>query len=148
MNPSIQSFDPKIHTEVKYFILDTWKEFGYYYEAVTDADLDDPQKYYIESGGMFYVLLDNNKIIGTIGILNPGNNIAELKRLYVDKSFRNKGYGSQLIDKAIQFCKETGFKTIKLNSDRIFEDAHKLYIQKGFKIVKEDNEDFYMELPI
>lgn len=144
----MHSFDPKTSSDVKYFILDTWKEFGYFYEAESDFDLDDPYKYYIETGGMFYVLKNDETIIGTIGIKNLGNSTAGLRRLYVDKSFRNKGYGSQLIDRAIQFCKENKFIKIELNSDKIFEDAHKLYMQKGFKIVKEDNEDFYMELSL
>ena len=110
-----------------------------------DPDLDNPDDFYIKPGGMFYIIKDEDEIIGTIGIINRGNNLAEFKRFYVDPSYRGKGYGSKLLKKAIEFCKENKFKKIEFESGKKFKDAHKFYQKRGFKIVKEDERGFYME---
>ncbi|MBQ9011097.1 MAG: hypothetical protein IJ093_00400, partial [Bacilli bacterium] len=45
-------------------------------------DVLDINNYYIKNNGIFYIALDNNKIIGTIALENKGN-IGILKRFYV-----------------------------------------------------------------
>jgi ribosomal protein S18 acetylase RimI-like enzyme len=146
MNLKVQEYTLQDKKHVKDFILETWKEFpDYYYDAARDYDLDDPQQYYIKGGGMFYVIKDGNRVVGTIGVVNTGNKRAELKRLYVAKEYRGYSFGSQLIDTAIAFCQKNDFSIIEFETDKIFEKAHMLYIKRGFKIVKETEYSYFME---
>lgn len=141
----IEQFVPKYQEAVRDFILDAWKEFGFTYVPKEDADLDNVQKHYLDNRGMFYILRDGNKVMGTIGIIAKPGNITELKRLYVDKSLRGNGFGSQLVGQAIEFSRKNKFSKIELDTNKIFKKAHDLYQTKGFSITKEDDQDFYME---
>lgn len=144
MNPVISQYSFLDKLDVKSVILNTLKDFGFDYNPVYDYDLEDPNKYYIEKGGMFYVLKINNKIVGTVAIINKGKT-AELKRLYVDKNYQGKKFGSMLIDKAIQFSKDNGFSKLELETNKKFNKAHILYQRRGFKTVREDYRSYYME---
>lgn len=145
MSPTIELFTPKFQKPTKDFILNTWKEFGFTYESEEDFDLDDIQKHYIDNRGIFYILRVGDKVMGTIGVIARPENVVELTRLYVDKSQQGKGFGSQLVEKVIEFSKNKGFNKIELNTNKIFQKAHYLYQNKGFKITKEDNQDYWME---
>lgn len=125
-------------------VLRGYEVFGFRYISQYDFDLDDLKKYYIESGGIFYVLEIDRRIVGTIAVIKK-ENTAELKRWYVDKDFQGKGYGSKLLDKAILFCKENGINKIEFETNKKFVKAHLLYKKRGFKIVREDDRSFYME---
>jgi len=145
-NIHLTQFSPTGQNAAKEFILETWKEFpGYYYDPKLDFDLDAIEEYYVKPGGMFYLLKDADKIIGTIGVINKGNHIAEFKRMYVDKNYRGKKLGSKLFDTAIYFVENNGFIKVAFQTDRIFEKAHKLYLSRGFQIIDENTEEFFME---
>ncbi len=145
MNVTVEKFSPEEQAQTRSFILRLWKEFKFIYIKKLDYDLDDIQSFYVETGGIFYVLKDGNKVIGTIAVINKGNHIAELKRLYIDKPYRGNGYGSKLVDEAIEFCNDNEFIKIEFETDKIFKKAHLLYKKRGFKIIKENQESFYME---
>jgi GNAT superfamily N-acetyltransferase len=51
----------------------------------------------------------------------------------VDLKSRKKGYGSELLDKAIAFCREKGYKHIYFRCTDRMKDAMNLCIKKGFK---------------
>lgn len=144
MNPVISKFSVTDLPDVKKVIFDSLKDFGFDYNPVYDFDLEDPNKYYIEKGGIFYVLKVDNKLVGTVAVINKGK-IAELKRLYIDKNFRGKKLGSMLINRAIQFCQDNGFSKLELETNKKFTQAHLLYQRRGFIVVKEDDRSYYME---
>ncbi len=145
MSPIIEQFAPSYQEATRDFIIDTWKEFGFTYESEEDADLDDFQKHYLDKKGMFYILRDGDKILGSIGVIAKSSEVSELTRLYVDKSVQGNGYGSKLVDQAIEFSQKNGFKIIEINTNKIFRKAHALYVRKGFHITKEDRQDYWME---
>lgn len=132
---------------VKKLVLDGLSEFGFSYTPSLDYDLTDPQTHYIQTGGMFYVLLIDGTIRGTVGIKHEGKT-AEVKRLYVAKQFQGKGYGAKLLDTAIQFCKDHTYQKIILETNKKFEKAHMLYKKRGFIMVHEDDSSYYMEKEI
>lgn len=145
MNPTFHRYRPSDQQAVKDFVINSWKEFGFTYIKKLDYDLDDPGAYYLTPGGMFFVLKDQEKIIGTIGIINKGKGIAEFKRLYIDMAYRGKKLGSLLVDTAIAFCRDNNFHKIEFETNKIFTVAHTLYQKRGFTIVEEDTLSFYME---
>ncbi len=141
----LEEYTPDKREKVKDFILHTWKEFGFVYMPEFDQDLDDPEKFYIQPGGMFYILREGDIIIGTIGIINKGESYIELKRFYVHIEHRGKGYGTRLLEKALEFCRQHGKNKIEFETGKAFTQGHAFYIHKGFKIVNEDKESYYME---
>lgn len=134
----ISIFDSDLQPEVKTFVLGVLSEFGFKFDPKLDYDLDDPQKYYHGSGGIFYVASHNGKIVGTVAV-RIKDGIPVLKRFYVARESRGKGIGSMLFDKAIAYCKEKKYKKITLDTNNKFCDAFEMYKKKGFKTVKKDN---------
>jgi len=108
---------------------------------------------YKKLNGMFWLLIDeNNDVVGTIAIKrdDSNNSFGILKRFYVDKQLRNKGLGSKLFNKVIDFCKINKIDIIKLNNDSIkMSSGNSFYIKKGFKeIIKRKDGYVSMELKI
>lgn len=61
------------------------------------------------------------------------------KIIYIDDlstlpEYRGKGYGGQLLDYIHQLARETGKAAVHLDSGYIRNDAHRLYLNKGYKL--------------
>jgi hypothetical protein len=50
-----------------------------------------------------------------------------------------------LFTKALEFCKNSAFKKVEFETDKTLTQGHAFYLKHGFKIVKEDEESYYME---
>lgn len=125
----------KLDNKIKKFITEIlFKEF----KQPKNFERPDLQDFslYEKSGGMFWLLTDGNNILGTIAIKidNSNQNCGVLKRFYIDKTIRNKGFGSQLFNKVLDFCKIKKINLIKLNNDSVkMSNGNNFYIKKGFK---------------
>lgn len=145
MNIIISEYTASDQKDAKQVVLNSFRDFGFEYHEEWDSDLEDPKKHYIDLGGMFFVLKVDGKIVGTVAIVNKGNNRAEFKRFYLNKRYQGKGLGSTLFDTAIAYCKEHGFIKVEFETNKKFTKAHLLYQKRGFKTVKEDKRSYYME---
>ncbi len=61
------------------------------------------------------------------------------KHFYIDDlatltAYRKKGFGALLLDYVFAIAKQNGFKKVTLDSGHHRFDAHRLYLNKGFKI--------------
>lgn len=59
--------------------------------------------------------------------------IGEIKRMYVDPSFRRRGAGRALLQSLLDVAKEAGYARVRLDSPKFMEAAHALYRSAGFK---------------
>ncbi len=76
----------------------------------------------------------NDKIACGIGCLKRINEeTGEIKRMYVDPSFRKIGAGRAVLESLLNAAKETGYKNVRLDSPKFMETAHLLYRSFGFK---------------
>ncbi len=113
-------------------------------------DLININDYYIKKGGIFYLALYNNTVIGTIGLENQGN-IGIVKRFYVEKKFQKLGIGNRLLKKIEKFIEEkTNIKKTILVCNKMLKNAHRFYHKHGYRKVKKleyeikvDNMDEY-----
>ena len=144
MNVKVVPYNPLDQQGVKEVVLKGFKEFGFNYNPKYDSDLDNPSTYF-NSGGSFFVLKNDAKVIGTIAVINKGDSIAELKRMYVDKDYQKRGYGSLLFNKALDFCRRHNFKKLEFETNKKFTEAHEFYKKRGCEIVDEDERSYYME---
>ena len=122
--------------EVTKLIFDILEEYGLKTDPIkTDSDIQDIETNYINRNGSFDLLLDESgKIIATIGIYNIDNNICELRKMYLLKSERGKGFGKKLLDYAIEKAKSLGYKKIILETASALKEAIGLYEKYGFTL--------------
>ena len=85
-----------------------------------------------------WVIKNGNRLVasGAISIVSfvpvpndTNHNIAYLHSMYTEKDFRGRKYAQQIIERAIQYCKENGINRVILNAS----DAGKpIYEKLGF----------------
>lgn len=89
-------------------------------------------KFTVDPKDSFMVIEDNGEIVGTVGVKEDAKDTALLRRLFVDLKHRKRGYGTELLNKAVDFCKEKGYKSIYFRCTDRMADAMKLCLKKGF----------------
>ena len=109
------------------------KEYPFDKSAYSDSDLDKIGEVYGGAKDAFFVVEESDQIVGTVGVKGETNEDALLRRLFVDLKHRKHGYGSRLLEKAMDFCKAKGYKRITFRCTDRMSDAMKLCIKKGFK---------------
>lgn len=108
------------------------REYPFDRSAYSDSDLYDLMGTYNGVRDGFFVLEDAGKIIGTVGIKEDSKEVALLRRLFVEASSRQKGYGSLLMDQALLYCKKKGYHKIVFRTTNRMIQAIELCIKKGF----------------
>lgn len=104
----------------------------------SDPTTDDLYTLFEKAGSVLWVAENNGIPIGCCGIYpTPGlkNNYAELVKFYLDKDFRGKGIGMNLMKLSINSAKEMNYTYIYLESLPIYSRALKLYENSGFKFI-------------
>ncbi|MEP6713528.1 MAG: GNAT family N-acetyltransferase [Ferruginibacter sp.] len=104
-------------------------------------DLEEISSFYQINNGNFWVARSNNKIIGTIALLDLGNNKAALRKMFVAKEYRGKefGAGQLLLDNLTAWATQNSFSEIFLGTTQKFVAAHRFYEKNNFiEISKKD----------
>ena len=111
----------------------------------------------------FYLAYLEFIIIGYLKVNFPlahsekiGNDSLEIERIYIQKSFQGKGYGSMLIQKAIEIAKSKNFNKIWLGVWSKNKKAIRFYENMGFtefdqhifKLGDDEQLDLLLELNI
>ena len=89
------------------------------------------------SRGRVFVLRSPNKIVGMINLLitistAEGGFVLVLEDLIVDKDHRGQGYGTRLLNYAIEFAKKKNFLRITLLTDKPNEKLQEFFARNGF----------------
>lgn len=87
--------------------------------------------------GRIFVLRNDHSIIGMINLLitistAEGGFVLLLEDLVVHRDHRGQGYGTKLLNHALEFAKTKGFTRITLLTDRPNDAAKKFYLSHGF----------------
>lgn len=99
----------------------------------TDADLADIESNYFQKKGFFDVLIDDTgKIVGTVAIYQTDEHLCELRKLYLAKSARGSGQGTNLMGHAIDRARELGYSRMWLETADSLVEAFQLYTRFGF----------------
>jgi GNAT superfamily N-acetyltransferase len=108
-------------------------EYPFDKSAYSDSDLEKIGETYGGKGDAFFVIDEGSQIAGTVGVKMETGDTALLRRLFVDVKRRRHGYGSELIKKAIDFCRKNNYKNICFRCTDRMSDAMKLCVKNGFK---------------
>ena len=89
------------------------------------------------SRGRVFVLRQNGAIVGMINLLftistAEGGFVMLLEDLVIHKKYQGKGYGSRLLQHAIDFAKQKNFLRITLLTDRPENVAQEFFRHYGF----------------
>ena len=101
--------------------------------------LADPGHHFRSHGGEFWVVIDDSNVVRATVALHirssalAGANLAELKSLYVDPTWRRQGWGRRLTLWVMDAARAIRCREIELWSDTRFAAAHALYESLGFK---------------
>lgn len=79
-----------------------------------------------------YMILDDEKPVGVLRYSLFWDNIPFLTLIYIEESYRKKGYGYQAMDFFEREMKEAGFGMILL-STQVDENAQHFYRKLGYK---------------
>lgn len=96
---------------------------------------------YIHSGTIFVAKL-NSKIVGVLVVLNTRPKTMEIMNISVYEDYQNKGIGKQLINKAINYAKESKIKTLEVGTGNSGLVQMILYQKCGFRIIGVDFDYF------
>lgn len=90
------------------------------------------EKFLPPNGRLILAFIDNTACgIGCLKSINE--EIGEIKRMYVDPSFRKIGAGRAILQSLLNAANEAGYKKVRLDSPKFMEAAHSLYQSFGFK---------------
>jgi GNAT superfamily N-acetyltransferase len=89
------------------------------------------------SRGRVFVLRQNGAIVGMINLLftistAEGGFVILLEDLVIHKEYQGKGYGSKLLQHAIDFAKQKNFLRVTLFTDRPENVAQEFFRHHGF----------------
>lgn len=104
--------------------------------AYADSSLDRMTETYESEKAAYFVVEDNERIIGGAGIApleNFDGNVCELQKMYFLSEARGKGLGTAMMDKCLTKAKEFGYEQCYLETMPYMMDAKKLYAKVGFK---------------
>lgn len=135
---SIRPIAPLDNPSLAQIIRSTLAEFGanhpgtVYYDESTDHLFELFQK----PGSIYYVAELAGKILGGGGIF-PSDGLdkdtCELVKMYLLPEGRGQGLGKLLIEKALAFAKEAGYKKVYLETMPELKKAMSVYEKFGFK---------------
>ena len=106
--------------------------------AYEDPEINNMYESYQSNRSIYFVVEENNKILGGAGInqLKNGDvNICELQKMYFHKSIRGRGIGDKMIELCLNFAVVSNYKKCYIETMPNMVDAQKLYIKKGFKYI-------------
>jgi putative acetyltransferase len=106
----------------------------------TDADLQDLDANYLQRGGLFEVIEDEQgNLIGSFGLYPLSETTCELRKMYFIPRARGLGLGKYVLERAIAQARALGFKQIVLETSSKLIAANHLYNKFGFKPVDSDH---------
>ena len=125
-----------------FFVLNkAWIEESWILEESDKKDLLNPGKI-IHNGGQVFFALENQKVIGTVAMINSSDDRFELAKMTVQEDFRGKGIANMLMDECLKFAKENKANEIFLISNDSLTIARNLYDKYGFKEVDLDSQKY------
>ena len=148
-------YNSVIQDKLDTFFAKAFKSCGFLYDPDNmHNDLKNINAVFVDSGGVFWILMQDHEVIGTAGlkIIDYAEKIGELKCMYVFPDFQGKGLGQLLIDKILTESRLIKLKYIRLDVKNSADKAIKLYRKNGFYEIPGYNDNkndvIFMELKI
>jgi len=121
------------------------KEYGYdqTFEAYVASGLAEFVHSFSSDKDRIWLAETNSRIIGSIAIVAHSKMDAQLRWFLVHPDYRELGIGKELLNAALQFCKECKYKTIFLWTTSELMEASHLYTSFGFNKTEEKTHEIW-----
>jgi N-acetylglutamate synthase-like GNAT family acetyltransferase len=141
MSFRIQSFEPKYLNEVTDLIERI--QVGEFSIPIVEGQRKELQSIstsFQKYQGNYWVALFNEKVIGTIAVIDIGHKAFELRDVFLDKDYRGPRYdfAIKLLQTVLEWSKEHDVETIYLGTTLAFKAAHRFYEKYGFNEIKRE----------
>ena len=97
-------------------------------------DLAAIPRFYQQKNGNFWVALCDGQVVGSIGLLDIGNQQVALRKMFVKADFRGSEHGTaqRLLGTMLAWVEQKGVTDIFLGTTDKFLAAHRFYEKNGF----------------
>jgi putative acetyltransferase len=132
---TIEIYTEKYKADIAELILNIQNnEFNVPVTLADQPDLLDIKNFYCKKNGCFWVATDNEKLIGTIALIDIDNDQAALRKMFVHAAYRGKerGVGQLLLDTLLEWCKQKNITEIYLGTVEQLHAAKRFYVKNGF----------------
>jgi N-acetylglutamate synthase-like GNAT family acetyltransferase len=132
----IRPFSPVYEKQVIDLIVAIQRnEFDIPITADDQPDLKNIPEYYQSGNGNFWVALHNDKVVGTVSLLDIGANLVALRKMFVNRDYRGREIGTaqKLLEISLNWAITNGIRKIYLGTTPQFLAAHRFYEKNGFK---------------
>jgi GNAT superfamily N-acetyltransferase len=108
------------------------------YQAIFDAEsmiVHDMETIgiFLPPQGLLYLAFYDGSLAGCACTRTIGDQVAELKRMYVRPGFRRKAIGRSLVSETIAAVRQLDYSVLRLDSAGFMSEAHALYRSMGFR---------------
>jgi ribosomal protein S18 acetylase RimI-like enzyme len=97
-----------------------------------DKELQELDKMYAAPSGGIILCRSGNDFVGSVAVRKIDDEMAELKRMYVQPTFRHKAVGKALLERSLELAKEYKYRVIRLDTLSNMLPAISLYKKYGF----------------
>ncbi|WP_433706957.1 bifunctional helix-turn-helix transcriptional regulator/GNAT family N-acetyltransferase [Paenibacillus illinoisensis] len=89
----------------------------------------------------FWLAEADNEIVGSIAVIGHSDERAQIRWFILHPDYRGMGIGKKLIQDAITYCREKGYRSVFLETTEDQETAIAMYTRQGFVKIKEQEND-------
>ncbi|MDE1465440.1 bifunctional helix-turn-helix transcriptional regulator/GNAT family N-acetyltransferase [Spartinivicinus poritis] len=132
-----------------------WVDEYFEFLPLDKQQLEQPENYYLLSGGVIFFALINQQAVGTFALYPTQPGVYELSKMAVDPTYQGCNIGQRLIEHAIAQANLLGAKKIILETASKLKPALALYQKMGFTVLPHPEgearftrADVYMELDL
>jgi len=111
-------------------------EYGLQWEPKgADRDVVEVEKYYLQTGGEFWVVEYQNQLVGTAAYypISRGENAVEIRKMYLLPAVRGQGLGKFLLQQLESAIASRNFQQIWVETATVLKEAVKLYESNGYQ---------------
>jgi len=116
-------------------------EFGVPVTLKDQPDLLKVKDFYQQGKGNFWVAVEDEKLIGTIALVDMKDGNVALRKMFVEAASRGKekGIAALLLQKAFDWCNDKKIQNIYLGTVEVLKASHRFYEKNGFVRVEIKN---------
>jgi ribosomal protein S18 acetylase RimI-like enzyme len=86
--------------------------------------------------GCLLLAKDKDDPAGCVGLMDLGDGVCEMRRLFIRSEYRGLGIGKDLVEAVIEQGRNISYTSMRLNTNRRMPEAQKLYRSLGFEDIE------------
>ncbi len=139
---TIQPFEDQDTNHIVSLILNIQQnEFQVPITINEQQDLLNIPTFYQQKKGNFWVAKFNDEVVGTIALIDCGDNIGTIRKMFVKKEFRGKEHGiaQRLLNTLEESARINTIKSLYLGTLERLQAAIRFYERNGFTLIQKQN---------